>query len=152
MMSELEYEKRDIAVALILDEQGRMLWTWNRLWCAFALPMTRRRVGEGFVEPADQAAARAGAEALGVPVRVGAHWKAIPALKVSGRDFEVRLYAYDIHRVERTCADASALDIHQPHVWLSAEEALSGDYKPLSQSCLDILTNLAEAGRLPVRA
>ena len=99
-MSELEYEKRDIAVALILDEQGRMLWTWNRLWCAFALPMTRRRVGEGFVEPADQAAARAGAEALGVPVRVGAHWKAIPALKVSGRDFEVRLYAYDIHRVK----------------------------------------------------
>jgi hypothetical protein len=151
MMSELEFEKRDIAVALILDEQERMLWTWNGPWSAFALPMTRRRVGAGIVEPADQAAARAGAEALGVPVQVGQHWKTIPDLKVSGRDFQVRQYTYDLHRVEPHPDFANALDIRRPHLWLSADQARSGAYRPLSQSCLDILTILAETGRLPRR-
>ena len=67
-MSEATAPKLDVAVALIIDPQLRLLWTWNARWGAFALPMTKLRKGEGVSEDPQHAAARAGAEALGVPV------------------------------------------------------------------------------------
>jgi hypothetical protein len=137
---------------MIMDAELRLLWTWNRNWGAFALPMTKLRKGEGKTESPEHAAARAGAEALGVPVKVGMRWSAIPELKVSERDYATRLYAYDVFRVEAEPRFAGQVRLAEPHLWLSIGDAISGRYQPLSQSSADICEELVKQGRLPERS
>jgi len=151
-MSEAQHDKLDVVVAMIMDHQMRPLWTWNPKWCAFALPMTKLRKGHGITEDPEHAAARAGAEALGVPVKVGVRWSAIPELKVSERDYAPRLYAYDVFRVEAEPRFANQVRISEAHLWLSIGDALSGHYRPLSQSSVDICQELVKEGRLPQRS
>jgi len=140
-----------VAVALVMDRSRRILWTFNPNWGAFALPMTKRRnVGDDF-EPAAHAAARAAAEVLGVPVRIGACWGALPELKVSGRDGSVRRYAYEVIRVGPEPDFASAIE-RPGLLWLNVEQAFSADYRPpLSSSSLDVVTKLILEGRLEGR-
>ena len=151
-MSERTVPKVDVVVALIMDSDLRLLWTWNAKWGAFTLPMTKLRKGESTVEPPEHAAARAGAEVLGVPAKVGIRWTAIPELKVSDRDFATRLYAYDVFRVEAEPRFAPQVRLAEPHLWLSVGDALSGRYQPLSQSSVDICQELVAQGRLPQRS
>ncbi|MGO9463694.1 MAG: NUDIX hydrolase [Isosphaeraceae bacterium] len=151
-MSASTVPKVDVVVALIMDHDLRLLWTWNEKWGAFALPMTKLRKGEGIVEPPEHAAARAGAEALGVPVKVGVRWRAIPELKVSDRDYATRLYAYDVFRVEAEPRFAPQARLAEPHLWLSIGDALSDRYQPLSESSTDICQDLVTHGLLPQRS
>ena len=151
-MSENIVPKVDVVVAMIMGPDLQLLWTWNEKWGAFALPMTKLRKGQGITEEPEHAAARAGAEALGVPVKVGARWTAIPELKVSDRDFATRLYTYDVFRVEAEPRFAPQVRLAQPHLWLSIGDALSGRYQPLSQSSADICQELVTQGRLPERS
>ena len=151
-MSESTVPKLDVVVALIMDPDLRLLWTWNANWGTFALPMTKLRKGEAIVEPPEHAAARAGAEALGVPVRANIRWTAIPELKVSDRDYATRLYAYDIFRVEAEPRFAAQVRLAEPHLWLTIGDALSGRYQLLSQSSADICQELVMRGLLPQRS
>ena len=151
-MSQAQHDKLDVVVAMIMDHQMRPLWTWNPKWCAFALPMTKLRKGLGITEDPEHAAARAGAEALGVPVKVGMRWSAIPELKVSERDYAPRLYAYDVFRVEAEPRFAAQVRFSEPHLWLSIGDALSGRYRPLSQSSVDICQTLVNDSQLPQRS
>lgn len=140
-----------VAVALIIKNEREMLWTVNRNWGAFTLPMTKRRVSQSGLEPAEQAAARAGAEVLGVPVRVGAHWATRPELKVSGRDGAVRRYAYEIFRVDPHPDFAHALE-RPDLLWLTEEQVFGGNFRPpVSHSSADIVTQLLLDGRIPRR-
>jgi hypothetical protein len=150
-MTENENTRLDVVVALIMNAERQCLWIWNEAWGAFALPMTKRRSGTGLDELPARAAARAGAEALGVPVRVGAHWAAIPEPKVSERDLALRTYAYEVFRVDPHPKFADALLVRSPHVWLTTDEAFSGDFQPLSGASLEVLARVIEQGRLPAR-
>jgi hypothetical protein len=114
--------------------------------------MTKLRKGQGITEDPEHAAARAGAEALGVPVKVGVRWSAIPELKVSERDYAQRLYAYDVFRVEAEPRFAAQVRVSEPHLWLSIGDALSGRYRPLSQSSVDICQELVNNSQLPQRS
>jgi hypothetical protein len=114
--------------------------------------MTKLRKGPGITEEPEHAAARAGAEALGVPVKVGMRWSSIPELKVSERDYATRLYGYDVFRVEAEPRFAEQVRLAEPHLWLSIGDALSGRYQPLSQSSVEICQELVRQGRLPGRS
>jgi hypothetical protein len=151
-MSETTVPKTDVVLAMITDPELRLLWTWNEKWATFALPMTKLRKGQGTTEEAEHAAARAGAEALGVPVKVGINWCSIPELKVSERDYATRMYAYDVFRVEAEPRFAAQARLAEPHMWLSIGDALSGRYQPLSQSSVNICQELVKQGRLPGRS
>jgi len=151
-MSDAQHEKLEVVVAMIMDTHLRLLWSWNEKWGAFALPMTKLRKGQGVTEEPEHAAARAGAEALGAPVKVGQRWTAIPELKVSERDYATKVYAYDVFRVEAEPQFADQVRIAEPHLWLSIGDALSGRYQPLSQSSADICQELIKQGRIPQRS
>ena len=47
------YPDIDVAVAVIMNQDGQILWTWNDTWGTFSLPMTKIRVkpGVGRVAP-----------------------------------------------------------------------------------------------------
>jgi hypothetical protein len=150
-MGENENTRVDMVVALVMNAERQCLWIWNEAWGAFALPMTKRRSGAGLDELPARAAARAGAEALGVPVRVGAHWAAIPAPKVSGRDLALRTYAYEVFRVASHPKYADASQVRPPHLWLTTDEAFSGEFQPLASASLEVLAAVIEQGRFPAR-
>jgi ADP-ribose pyrophosphatase YjhB (NUDIX family) len=142
------YPLTQVTVALIMDRQLRTLWTYNSKWGAFALPMTKRREGEVSAD----AAARAGAEVLGVPVSVGEMWTAVPELALSGRDGVARCYAYDVFRVEPVSTFAAALQ-RPDLLWLNIEQVFADDWRPrLSATALDLVRRLIEVGRLPGRS
>lgn len=140
-----------VAVALVMKKEREILWTINKNWGAFALPMTKRRLAAGQLEPADQAAARAGAEVLGVPVIVGARWAALPELKLSGRDGAVRRYAYEVFRVEPHPDFAHTLG-RPDLLWLTEEHIFGGVFRPpVSSTSAEIVTDLMLEGRIPRR-
>jgi hypothetical protein len=141
-----------VAVALVNNSDRQYLWALNTLWGKFALPMTKQRRGPAGIEPPEQAAMRAAAEVLGVPVQAGACWPAAKVLEVSGRDQTVKRYAYTVVRVEPHPDYPSEVRTGAPHLWLEAHQALSGEYRPLSQPCLDLLAKLLEEGLVPGRS
>jgi ADP-ribose pyrophosphatase YjhB (NUDIX family) len=146
-MSDSDVPSVEVAVALILDADQRLLWTWNQAWGAFAWPMSKRRHGESI----RQAAERAGAEAFGVPVQAGVGRQPLADLHVSERDHTLKFYRYHVRRVEPHNRYAAAEPIG-PHIWLTAAEALSGDFRPLSPSCLELAGQLLVDGLLPGRS
>jgi 8-oxo-dGTP pyrophosphatase MutT (NUDIX family) len=147
-VSDTDVPSLDVAVALVFDADNRPLWTWNRRWGAFAWPMTKVRP----YESARQAAERAGAEALGVPVRAGTRLPPRADLYVSDRDGTLKLYRYHVYRVQPHDRYADAARPAGAHLWLTAAEALTGDYRPLSGPCLELAGQLQAEGLLPGRS
>ncbi len=141
----------EVAVAVVMDQSKQILWTWNDNWCAFTLPMTKIRSGQGIVEPARYAAIRAAAEALGVPAEVGQLWATLPMTRVSDRDWSVKHYTYHVFPAEAHADFAARICIRQPHIWLPAHAATSGLFRPLSHSAKDILRELIKRGRIEGR-
>src|SRR5690349_20677798 len=115
----------DVAVAVISDDKQRHLWVWNPKWGDFALPMTKLRRGPAGREGPRNAALRAGAEALGVPVRVLPRTVRLPHRKdgFSGRQWAVRAYSYEVFGVEAH-PDFAGREPRRPHLWLTPAQAL----------------------------
>lgn len=130
-----------VAVAVIPDAQQRYMWTWNDKWGTFALPMTKLRRGPDRLEGPERAILRAGAEALGVPVRVmpGTLRLPFPREAFSGRQRVTGSYVYHVFGVEPHPDFAERLSLRMPHLWLTASEALDKNYEPLSESSQDVL-------------
>jgi ADP-ribose pyrophosphatase YjhB (NUDIX family) len=130
-----------VALAVISDAQERHLWVWNDKWGSFALPMSKLRRGPHGREAPERAALRAGAEALGVPVRVTPGTLRLPFAKegFSERLRAVRPYAYQVFGVEPHPDFADRAVPRTPHLWLTAAQALEGGYEPLSDASRDVL-------------
>lgn len=140
------YPNVDVAVAVIMNPDGQILWTWNDTWGAFSLPMTKLRSCPEMAESPRGAAVRAAAEALGVPVQVGKQWTDLPMMRVSDRDFAVKHYSYHVFQAGPHPDYSATLRIRQPHLWLAAHVALSGLFEPLSHSACEILRGLVQRG------
>lgn len=147
-MSDIDVPVFDVAVALILDSEQRLLWAWNRGWGVFAWPMTKVRPGESAL----QAAERAAAEVLGVPVQARKRLKPRADLYVSERDGTMKLYRYHVCRAEAHERFRKTATPVVPHIWLTASESLSGEYRPLSEPCLELAGQLQGEGVLPGRS
>jgi hypothetical protein len=137
-----------VAVAVIRNDDQRLLWTFNRTWGRFCLPMTRCRWGRDGIEAPQRAAARAAAEALGVPVQVGQRLATLARNWVSQRDLTRKDYCYTVYEASWHPDYAGRLDVARPSLWLAAHEALSYTYDPLSAPSLDIVSRLIEQGDL----
>lgn len=146
-----------VAVAIVTDEPlQRVLLTWNDRWGAFTLPMTRVRIAPGGhpLDTPEQAALRAAAEALGVPVR-----HAAPPLKaelnrflLSGREQRVKPYEHHIFRVEPHPHFAGRFFYRGPFLWASAYALMDrGIYEPISPSVAPLIRHVLPAFRLPER-
>jgi 8-oxo-dGTP pyrophosphatase MutT (NUDIX family) len=140
------YPDIDVAAAVIMNQDGQILWTWNDTWGTFSLPMTKIRSSREMAESPRGAAVRATAEALGVPVQVGKEWTDLPMMRVSDRDFAVKHYSYHVFQAGPHPDYSAALRIRQPHIWLAAHVALSGLFEPLSYSAREILRGLVQRG------
>jgi 8-oxo-dGTP pyrophosphatase MutT (NUDIX family) len=147
-MNDSDVPRQEVAAACIKDKDQRLLWTWNYSWGSFGWPMTKIRPGES----PRQAAERAAAEALGTPVQAGVTLPPRTDLYVSDRDHALKLYSFHICRTESHPRYAAAAFPGGPHVWLRAAEALSGDFRPLSPSCLELTGQLLTEGLLPGRS
>jgi hypothetical protein len=150
-MSEVDYPLTDVAVSVLTDKEGRVCLPWNDGWGAFALPMTKRRRGEGILEPERQAALRAAAEAMGVPCKIGDRLTMLLEQLVSERDHRTKRYTYRVYRAQTHPPDANRARIHPPAIWLTPNDAFSGDCGPITQSSLDILSHVVYRGHLPGR-
>ncbi len=152
-----EFPRLHVAVALILDDAGqKFLWTWNPRWRAFSLASSKVYPWQGvrgsnMAAAARDAAERAAAEAIGVPVVVTHARSLAPILERSGRDGRIKSYQYEAFRAGPHDRFAGRLDVRQPHVWLSGFEALSGDFRPLAASSVKVIGQLTEAGLVPGR-
>jgi hypothetical protein len=150
-MSEVDNPLTDVVVSLLTDKEGRVLLPWSDGWGGFALPMTKRRRGQGIIEPERQAALRAAAEAMGVPCRIGDRLTMLLEQLVSERDHQTKRYTYRIYRAQTHPPDANRARILPPAIWLTPNEAFSGEYEPITQSSLDILSHVVYRGHLPGR-
>ena len=137
-----------IAVAYVVDSQGRLLLAWNANWGAFKLPMTKLHT-EMPAETPEQAAVRAVAEVLGVPTRVvsgkAAHFAR--GLQKSPRDGDIKDYQYHVVPVEPHPDFVSVNDSHTV-VWAAIDKLQAGEYQPMSQSVESILRECVEWGWL----
>jgi 8-oxo-dGTP pyrophosphatase MutT (NUDIX family) len=138
--------KPSIAVAFIVDSQGRLLLSWNEKWGAFTLPMTKLR-SDPPAETPEQAAVRAAAEVLGVPARVvpGKAAKFARGLQKSTRDGGIKDYQYNVVPVEAH-PDYAAIIGSRPYVWASIDKLQTGEYQPVSSSVQPLLQDCVEWG------
>ncbi len=151
-MADGEQTHVDVAVALVTDPANRVLLTFNKRWGSFTLPMTRQRRGRGENEAISRAVLRAGAEALGVPVRaVDGEMNRLAARLLSGRQLADKVYNYHVVHVEPHPEFADELQLARPHLWLSPHLVLSGVYEPVSESAREILKGVLAAFKIPVR-
>lgn len=137
-----------IAVAYVVDSQGRLLLTWNDKWGAFTLPMTKLQ-SEQPAETPEQAGVRAAAEVLGVPARVvpGKAAKFARGLQKSPRDGDIKDYQYNVVQVEVHPDFANHIS-SQPLVWASIDKLQTGEYQPVSKSVETLLRECVEWGWL----
>jgi hypothetical protein len=137
-----------IAVAYVVDSQGRLLLTWNDNWGAFTLPMTKLQSDQPAETP-EQAGVRAAAEVLGVPTRVvpGKASKFARGLQKSPRDGDIKDYQYNVVPVEAHPDFAS--HISSKHlVWAAIDKLQTGEYQPISKSLEALLRECIEWGWL----
>lgn len=132
-------DQPSIAVAYIVDSQGRLLLTWNNKWGAFTLPMTKVQFDQPAETP-EQAAIRAAAEVLGVPTQIvpGKETKFARGLQKSPRDGDIKDYQYNIVQVEAH-PDFASLVSSKTFVWASIAKLQNSDYQPVSKSVDAIL-------------
>lgn len=135
-----------IAVAYVVDSQGRLLLTWNEKWGAFTLPMTKVHSDQPAETP-EQAAIRAAAEVLGVPTRVvkDKETKFARGLQKSPRDGDIKDYQYNVVPVEADPDFASHIS-SQPLVWAAIDKLQAGEYQPVSTSVESLLRECFEWG------
>ena len=152
-----DYPKVRASVALVLDEAGqKFLWIWNPRWRSFTLPMSKVGAWAGIKGANPEAAAieaaeRAAAEAIGVPVIVHHARTLDPIPERSGRDGRLKSYQYEAFRAGPHARFTGQLDIRQPHAWLAGHEVFSGEVRPLAPASVKVLEQLAEAGLVPGR-
>ena len=135
-----------IAVAYVVDPQGRLLLTWNEKWGAFTLPMTKLQSDQPAETP-EQAGVRAASEVLGVPTRVvpGKASKFARGLQKSPRDGDIKDYQYNVVPVEVHPDFAS--HISSKHlVWAAIDKLQTGEYQPISKSVEALLRECIEWG------
>lgn len=135
-----------IAVAYIVDSQGRLLLAWNEKWGAFTLPMTKV-LSEQPAETPEQAAIRAAAEVLGVPTQVvpGKATKFARGLQKSPRDGDIKDYQYNVVQVEAHPDFVSQVS-SKPLVWAAINKLQTGEYQPVSRSVESLLRECVEWG------
>ena len=99
-------DKIDVAAALVVRKDGRILTVFNEQWGGFTLPMTKRRIRSDektlwtHEESWEDAAARAAVEVLGAPCFVSPVKIPIkPTPMISRRDGRVKRYNYRVFRV-----------------------------------------------------
>jgi hypothetical protein len=151
-MSDSERVHVDVAVALVSDDNHRVLVTFNDNWGMFTLPMTGRRRGAEGLEPRTRAAFRAAAEALGVPVRlVDEGPRRVLGRLQSGRQLVDKIYTYNVFHVEPHPDFTGGLQIRQPYLWLSPHLILAGVYEPISESTRFIVRSVLHVFEIPAR-
>jgi hypothetical protein len=151
-MADGERRHVDVAVALVTDENQRVLLTLNENWGMFTLPMTGRRRGSQGPEPRTRAALRAGVEALGVPVQLVEDGpRRVLGRLESGRQLVDKIYNYNVYHVEPHPDFVERLQVRQPHLWLSPHLILSGIYEPISESARFILRSVLDDFEIPAR-
>ncbi|MFI5459732.1 MAG: hypothetical protein ACHRXM_30270 [Isosphaerales bacterium] len=151
-MSDSEVVHVDVAVALVTDDNQRVLVTFHESWGMFTLPMTRRRRGSQSPEPRKRAVLRAAVHALGVPVRLVEEGpRRVLGRLQSGRQLVDKIYTYNVFHVEPHPDFAGRLQIQQPHLWLSPHLILSGAYEPISESARFILRSVLDDFEIPAR-
>ena len=135
-----------IAVAYVVDTQGRLLLIWNEKWGAFTLPMSKLQSDQPSETP-EQAAIRAAAEVLGVPTRVvqGKEAKFARGLQKSPRDGDIKDYQYNVVKVEAHPDFASQVN-GKPLVWAAIDKLQDAEYQPVSKSVQAILRECVEWG------
>jgi hypothetical protein len=151
-MADSERAHVDVAVALVTDENQRVLLTLNENWGMFTLPMTGRRRGSQGPEPRTRSVLRAAVEALGVPVRLVEDGpRRVLGRLQSGRQLVDKIYTYNVYHVEPHPDFAERLQVRQPHLWLSPHLVLSGAYEPISESARFILRSVLDDFEVPAR-
>ena len=153
-MTESERIHVNVSVAIVTDQNMRVLLTFNDNWGMFTLPMSRRRQGTKGKEPATRAAIRAAALVLGVPVRLvdAAHGpRRVLGRLESSRQLKDKFYTYDVYHVEPHPDFAERLQIQKPHLWLAPHLVLSGAYDPISESARFILRGVLSDFEIPAR-
>jgi 8-oxo-dGTP pyrophosphatase MutT (NUDIX family) len=147
----------DASVALILDDvKQKFLWTWNPRWRSFSLPVSRLRPWNGIrgahmAAAAQEAAERAAAEAIGVPVVVHHACRLNPILERSGRDGRLKSFTYEAFRASAHEEFAGRTSPQLSQIWLAGHEALSGDFRPLAPTSVEVISQLVELGLVPGR-
>ena len=133
----------NIAVALIKLGEGKVALTWNQKWGAFAFPMTKIDAGPP-AESAEQAALRAAAEVLQLPVRVvaGQTSRTMRALQLSDSDGQIKDYHFTVVQVEVHPDFAEASISSRPLLFASIEQLQAGEYQPMSPSVKSIIDEL----------
>ena len=141
--------------AVLIIRDGAILVAFNERWGAFSLPMTKRRswaapnvkdTGER-VEDWEDAATRAAAECLGTTLTKGPTFMAeLAEFQQSDRDSEWKRYHLRAYRFD---VDSDAEGCGRPIVeWLSADELLDENRKPLSPTTRYIINELRLQGQV----
>ena len=152
-----EYPIVNAAVALAMDESAqKFLWLWNAKWSSFSLPTSKIRPWDGKHTNTNfavtrEAGERAAAEAFGVPVVLNHVLQLRPILERSGRDGRLKSYVYDAFRASPHDKFKDNQCIPTPHLWLAGYEVLSREFRPLAESSVKVMEQLAEHELVPGR-
>ncbi len=133
-----------VVVGLVADPKKGVLLKWNPKWGAFTFPLTKPSVSLPRESDAE-AAVRAGAEALGVPVRVveGATPRKIRELIRSERDSVLKNYVYTIVPIEAH-PDFANLPTPTGSLWFDPKMLELKEYAPISETVYALLDELNE--------
>lgn len=130
----------NIAVALIKMDRDKVALTWNDKWGAFVFPMTKIEAGPPAESP-EQAALRAAAEVLHLPVQVVKQQapKAMRTLQLSNSDGEIKDYHFHVVPVEVHPNFAAASVSHRPVIFATVDQLQTGAIQPISPSVKPII-------------
>lgn len=133
-----------VVVGLIVHPEKGVLLKWNPKWGAFTFPLTKPNVSIPKEDDMD-AAVRAGAEALGVPVRVveGETPRKTRELLRSERDSVVKNYIYTVVPIEAH-PDFANKPLPAGSLWFNPEKLAAKEYAPISETVYALLEELNE--------
>jgi hypothetical protein len=133
----------NIAVALIKMGRDKVALTWNDKWGAFVFPMTKIAAGPA-AESAEDAALRAAAEVLQLPVRVvaGQTSRKMRTLQLSDSDGQIKDYHFTVVHIEVHPDFAAASISDRPVIFAPIDQLQAGEYQPISPSVKPILDEL----------
>jgi hypothetical protein len=130
---------KNIAVAMIQFE-GKTGLVWNERWKCFSLPMTKINPGPPAEKP-EQAAIRAGSEALGTPCRVVAGSNSISTRyqQRSQSNDVINDYHFQVVQIEPHPDFIPATIPGNRVLMVSTDQLHLEAYKPISPTVLTIL-------------
>ncbi|WP_020472181.1 hypothetical protein [Zavarzinella formosa] len=146
-------ESVELAVTVIANENGEVLFDYNSSWGVFSLPMTKIGTipgptpkSEPLPETAEAAALRAAVEVLGHPLPKGHRPKHVevhvPPYQQSGRDGSWKRYSVQVFVLRAPAGKACPLDGHSA-VWLPRNGL--ADLAPISPTVNPILDAITPA-------